>query len=224
MKKLFLFAILLAFSTNLLAQNDVTRFLGIPVDGSKAEMIQKLKEKGFVRSKTVDDALVGEFNGTQVYVYVVTTNNKVSRITLCDAIPIDETSIKIRFNTLCRQFKNNSKYLCLEDFTIPDDEDISYEMTVHNKRYEATFYQRPESVDSTAALNKVIAILSQEYSEKDLENLTEEMKKDILTTASTYADLISKKSVWFMISRYYGGYGIFMYYDNEYNRANGEDL
>ncbi len=36
---------------------------------------------------------------------------------------------------------------------------------------------------------------------------------------------IEKKPVWFMISEEeYGKYYITMYYDNEYNRANGEDL
>ena len=31
------------------AQNDVTTFLGIPVDGFKSEMKQKLVSKGFLR-------------------------------------------------------------------------------------------------------------------------------------------------------------------------------
>lgn len=36
------------FAVALYAQDRVvTRFLGIPVDGTKAEMIQKLKAKGF---------------------------------------------------------------------------------------------------------------------------------------------------------------------------------
>lgn len=33
-----------------------------------------------------------------------------------------------------------------------------------------------------------------------------------------------KKSVWFRICGSYGEYFITMYYDNEYNHANGEDL
>ena len=37
-------------------------------------------------------------------------------------------------------------------------------------------------------------------------------------------EAISKKSVWFMISEFSGKYYITMFYDNEYNRANGEDL
>ena len=40
------FALVLATMT--FAQKDVTKFLGIPVDGTKAEMMQKLKAKGFV--------------------------------------------------------------------------------------------------------------------------------------------------------------------------------
>ena len=37
-------------------------------------------------------------------------------------------------------------------------------------------------------------------------------------------DISTKKSVWFMISESYGKYYIIMFYDNEYNRANGEEL
>ena len=47
MKKLLTLTMLLIVAGTLRAQTDVTRFLGIPVDGSKTEMIQKLKEKGF---------------------------------------------------------------------------------------------------------------------------------------------------------------------------------
>lgn len=37
-------------------------------------------------------------------------------------------------------------------------------------------------------------------------------------------ELYTNKTVWFMISDLYGKYYITMFYDNEYNRANGEDL
>lgn len=179
----------------------ITEFMGIPVDGYKKDMIKKLKEKGFVSSTTDKDILEGEFNGTQVNVHVATNNNKVCRIMLCDAHQMDETDIKIRFNKLCQQFKNNSKYTSLDDYTIPEDEDISYEMGVNSKRYEAIFYQNPVITDSLAIAN------------------------DITKMSLSYAmDLMSKKPVWFMISEFYGKYYITMFYDNEYNRANGEDL
>ena len=38
-------------------------------------------------------------------------------------------------------------------------------------------------------------------------------------------DMLTKKSVWFMISESsYGKYCIYMFYDNKYNIADGEDL
>ena len=225
MRRILSVAILLVISVSLFAQKDVTKFMGIPIDGFKPEMIQKKKKKGFVSSASDKNILEGEFNGSQVTIHVVTTNNKVSRIGISDVNYVDETDIRIRFNRLCQQFKSNSKYTSLDDYTIPEDEDISYEMKVNNKRYEAVFYQNPVITDSIAMANELKEILLQKYSEKELENPTEDIKTDITKMGVSYAmDLISKKPVWFIISDFYGKYYITMFYDNEYNRANGEDL
>ena len=120
--------VLLAVSVALQAQKSVTEFLGIPVDGTKSEMIRKLKAKGFESTSYDKDVLEGEFNGRGVYVFVMTNNNEVYRIALSDKDNIDEANIKIRFNNLCSQFEDNPKYLKVDDQTIPEGEDISYEM------------------------------------------------------------------------------------------------
>ena len=86
------------------AQTDVTTFLGIPVDGFKADMRKKLIAKGFTPTTYNEDVLEGEFNGHDVYVHIVTNNNKVYRIMLADRNGTDEAQIKIRFNNLCYQF------------------------------------------------------------------------------------------------------------------------
>ncbi len=222
MKKLFLFALSLLFSMSAQAQKDVTRFLGIPVDGSKSEMIRKLKEKGFSNNPYDSDILTGEFNGINVNIHVVTNNNKVCRIMVCDENPVDERSIQIRFNHLCKQFENNPKYLSPDNsYTIPDDEDIDYEITVHKKRYDALFYQAP-IIDSVAIANEMSSLLLSKYTEEQLANLTEEQTKEI--SFNYVKEKIFKKPVWFMISSHLGRYYITMFYDNEYNRAQGEDL
>lgn len=78
MKKTMSILFLLLLSISVCAQQkDVTRFLGIPIDGSKSEMIRKLKAKGFESSPYDKEVLTGEFNGTSVNVHVVTNNNKV---------------------------------------------------------------------------------------------------------------------------------------------------
>lgn len=225
MRRILFISALLVISNSLFAQKDVTKFMGIPVDGFKPEMIQKLKEKGFVSSASDKNILEGEFNGAQVNVHVVTNNNKVCRIMLCDAHQMEETDIRIRFNNLCQQFKNNSNYVSFGDYEIADDEDIAYELTVHDKRYEAIFYQKPLAIDTTEIANIVKESVLSKYTQQELDDPTEEIKKDIAKISIDYLkEIIPKKSVWFMISKFAGKYYITMFYDNEYNRANGEDL
>ena len=92
-----------------MAQTDVTYFLGIPVDGSKNEMIQKLKLKGFVINPHAEGVLTGKFNGADVSVHIVTNNNKVYRMqytfpngTISDAVisapePLGTVAIDSKF-------------------------------------------------------------------------------------------------------------------------------
>lgn len=205
MKKLSLMIVALLLSAIVFAQpKSVTKFLGIPVDGSKAEMIQKLKDKGYTYNSKFD-CLEGEFNGRDVQISVVTNNNKVYRILVQDAIPSSEGDIKIRFNTLCQQFEANGKYWSPSNYTLSEEEDISYEMTVHNKRYQAAYYQ----------FNVFEGM--QEYMKANPEASSEDAATAVLEQAM-------KHSVWFMINQRYGRYTIAMFYDNEYNQANGDDL
>lgn len=132
----------LMFTVAIMAQHDVTKFLGIPVDGSRSEMIQKLEAKGYKYDK-VSDLLTGEFNGRDVFIQVQTNNNKVWKIVVGDTESSDVINIKIRFNNLCQQFELNTRYESgSSNQLIPDKEDIGFEMTVHKKRYEAGFFQK----------------------------------------------------------------------------------
>ncbi len=182
MKKIISITLMLVLSFALYAQDNVTKFLGIPVDGSKASMIQKLKAKGFTYDNLLD-RMEGEFNGHNVNIYIATNNNKVWRIAVIDKYDTrDEGQIKIKYNTLCRQFENNPNYISISSNELSESEDISYEITVHNKQYEAAYFQMPADTD---AINR---------------------------------------SVWFKINEEYGKYSIIIFYDNVFNRANGEDL
>lgn len=221
---LLLFA-LVQLSTLSLAQTDVTKFLNIPVDGTKLDMINKLKLKGYVLKNGEKDVLLGTFNGKKVELHVVTDNNKVSRILVSYSNPMNETEIKIEFNSLCNQFKKNKKYISLMDYEISEDEDISYEMNVKNKRFEAIFYQLPEKVDSNKLKNEIENTLLKKFSKEQIESPTEEIEKEIVNIwVSYFMENYSNKSVWFMISERFGEYIINIFYDNEYNRPSGDDL
>ena len=117
------------------------------------------------------------------------------------------------------------KYIPLGDYTLSEEEDISYEMTVNNKRYEAVYYQQPEITDSIAFVKEAQSTLLSKYTEEQLANPSDEIKQEIRDAALSYTmDLYSKKTVWFMIGEYAREYYIVMFYDNEYNHADGEDL
>ena len=166
MKKLLIVLLVSVYSVMSFAQEkDVTKFLGIPVDGTKSAMIAKLKAKGFVSSFFREDVLSGVFNDYKVFISVVTNNQKVRRITVWDQFEISEADIKKRFNNLCYQFSNNDKYEALsKNHTIPSDEDISYNMII-GKKYEAYFIQKTIG-DSSNSLNKVVWFTISELNDK----------------------------------------------------------
>jgi len=223
MKRLVLGTIMALLSIVIYAQKDVTKFLGIPVDGYKTEMKQKLIAKGYNPRKVgKNEFLEGEFNGVDVHIYIATNNNKVYRIMVCDVNTLNEADIKTRFNRLVSQFENNKRYASLNDYTIKESEDISYEMTVNNKNYEALFYQKTDTLALKETLKKE---LLKTYTAEQLENPTEEISKEAIALATRISmDIIFKKPVWFRICENYGEYYISIYYDNEYNHADGEDL
>ena len=150
---------------------------------------------------------------------------------VADANYISEGDIKIRFNHLCDQFDKNDRYVkssLFDEYKLSDEEDLSYEMSVHNKRYQASYYQiDPKQMpDSATIANNTINYLVEKYgSVEALANLSEDERTLALAGAIVnFMDMFSDKSVWFMINERYGKYNILMYYDNKKNEANGEDL
>lgn len=135
-----LFALFASIAISAQTNSNVLKFMGIPVDGSKTEVIQKLKEKGFKYDST-NDCLTGQFNGMDSRIFISTNKNKVDRIVVFGTTTLSTASIRIEYNNLLHQFNNNSKYITIEENKpISEDEDISYEITVHDKRYDAQFY------------------------------------------------------------------------------------
>ena len=206
------------------SQNDVTRFLDVPVDGFKNEMIQKLKSKGYTLIPNSKDNLEGEFNGTNVILSINTNNNKVWRIIVSEANETDETNIKIKFNNLIRQFADNQRYLKQSDttiakFIIPKDEDISHEILIKEKRYEAVFYQKTLKYDSLSK-EKDILLAKENLNDKEKQRLLDLMSESVTESMNCIYN-----PVWFMIQEIkYDKYRIVIFYENEHNKANGEGL
>jgi uncharacterized FlaG/YvyC family protein len=186
-------------------------------------LIIKLKEKGFRTKLNAPGVLEGEFNGTDVDLFIVTNNNKARRLAVRNSSPMDESSAKTKFNNLISQFNRNSKYVptadsILQKYYIPDDEDISREILLNKKRYQVSFYQKSAAYDSIEVEYKSLLERS---------DLNEEHIKKLSELGSIKIDnLISSlnKNIWFNLSHDLNGYFITIFYDNKYNEADGEDL
>jgi hypothetical protein len=147
MKRIVVYIFLtVLFSSDMFSQNTI-KFLGIPIEGTKKTMVDALKAKGYVYD-SVSDVLTGEFNGSNVNISVQTINNRVWRIAVIDrAFNDDETNIRIRFNRLFRQFSDSRKYILQNGEELGENENISYEITVHKKRYEADFLLADKTIN-----------------------------------------------------------------------------
>ncbi len=173
MKKTLLITILALFSLVTFGQErGPLKFLGIPIDGTEAQFGSKLKAKGFTYS-TLSESYEGQFNGQSVDIYIHTNHNKVDRVYV--AFPFtNEESIKNEFNRLLGQFQETGKY---KDFSmneeIPQSEDISHEISVNNKRYQASFSYFDSSRDPVELMNALLDKFSGFFTEEQLATLKE---------------------------------------------------
>lgn len=238
MKRIFIMLIVAMLSFSVEAQNlstkevseayaeamksDVITFLGIPVDGTVSSMKQKLIAKGF---KQDSNMLSGQFNGQDVYLAFAANKGKVWRVGVINKTPYSEAQIRLQFNNLVEQFKNSTKYDNVEKYNpaIDESEDINYEMSAHNKEYEAHFYQKSRiEGDSIKWKEQFKLSLLKEVPNATVENIEAYWK-----VMFEFGKLTGKSSkhVWVKICRnHYDSYNILIFYDNEYNKPNGEDL
>lgn len=179
MKKAFLVTLLTFITLLSYGQTEgQLKFLGIPIDGTEAQFATKLRAKGFTYNSYIE-GYKGQFNGKNVEVYIHTNHNLVDRVYV--AFPYtSEDGIRSEFNHLLSQFKNNSKYF---DFSmneeIPEDDDISYEITVNNKRYQAGFSYIDFNRDPLEYWSGVIDYMSEFFTEEQRVYLKDCIKKAV---------------------------------------------
>ena len=230
MKKILGVILGLTITVQALAQDANTiKFLGIPVDGKKTEVIQQLRKKGFTYDMK-EDFLTGVFNGKESNVRVSENHGKVDRIFVADANTCSAAQIKVKFNNLIWQFRENDKYMEVEENTeIPANEDIGYEMLVHDKEYVASFYVNPiygwtddekdMLVENIARQVKARADSGQ-YGDLTSDDMEQLLRQGVILKV---LDMIQGQ-VWFKVAKFKSEYYICLYYDNLDNRPNGEDL
>ncbi len=179
MKRVLIIILLLLLSVVCFCQDGgPLKFLGIPIDGTEAQFVAKLKAKGFAYSY-LSEGYKGQFNGKDVDVYIHTNHNLVDRVYV--AFPYtNEDGIRTEYNRLLGQFKDNGKYLELVmNEVIPEDDDIAYEIAVKNKRYQASFCYFDSNRDPIAFMNALMDKFSEFYTDEQLAKLKEYVVKAV---------------------------------------------
>lgn len=177
MKKAILITLLVFFSVVCMGQNEgALKFLGIPIDGTETQFAAKLRGKGFTYNSTYE-SYKGQFNGKSVDVYIHTNHNLVDRVYI--AFPYtSEEGIRVEFNKLLSQFKDNGKYMDLSMNTeIPSGEDISYEISVNKKRYQASFSYFDPDRDPLELMNALLDKFDEFFTPEQIAEFKASIKK-----------------------------------------------
>ncbi len=198
-------------------------FLGIPIDGSKQEMIHNLQSKGFVYSSQLD-CFSGIINGEQVLVALRIDNGKVCQVIIGNLQTYSEKQVKEKFNNLMKQFNDDPNYISarLDQTFIDKKERISKT----GKDYAAYYMQITHELDTTIwmkDMDKIAKEVAEQFADRDLS----EREQDVL---GVYIEQMAIRQqylnniVWFKILKNKKGYSIAIYYDNLYNKSSGSDL
>lgn len=161
MKRIFSITLTLMLAVSLQAQKSVTTFLGIPVEGTKSEMVNKLKENGVLTES--GSGMSCTISGVPYIVKIMTNDNKVYRISLTEQVGTDDICKAIaKYNELIEQFRNNEK-----EFTEYESNDLIHECNspkyrhyIHEGWCYAEFFQ---VCDPQLYSRKVSFKISDEY-------------------------------------------------------------
>ena len=140
MKKVFIIILSLVAVVAIYAQNsiNVPKFMGIPIDGTEQQMIEKLQTKGFTQGKD-EGWLEGKFNGQDVGLKLMTNKGKVYRVFIVYYRTESKKVIINEYNHLFEQFKNNKNYKYSYGKQLNDNENLSYHLAMQDKSYEASW-------------------------------------------------------------------------------------
>ena len=237
MRKLF-FTMLMLINLTLNAQDGIIKFKGIPVDGTKNEMISKLKQKGFTYDYT-DDIFKGEFDGNKIAGIIQTYNDKVYNIRFAYDVDGYQKSVVInKFNSLVGRYETNEKYLSninfdkvindIDTYEIDTYEDIDYEMK-RGRIYKAQYYYKyDKDLSDTTGLyqfkKETYRMFKNAAASHDVD--IDSFIDDSALEALFYMHILEQDVVQFYIIEGFdfNTFNIMFDYCNRRNAPNGDDL
>lgn len=202
------------------SNENVFKFLGIPIDGTKEAMISALKENHFNQHYS-GDYLTGIFNGEDVRLYIGTNHGIVDKITVEYPDYSRSNDARVKYNNLLSRFNRNTKYVCINPRKdIPIDEEIGLNLLGNSKYYDAVYFFLQPNVNASEWIPRFKQEYQRHY-KKSLEGISYEEIEEALFCLPTELSEAVSGIVWFTIS---SPFRISINYINLNNRPHGEDL
>lgn len=139
----FFSIVLLMMASLAVPAQKATVFMGVKVDGSKSDVVRKLKSAGFSDGTKPYD-LTGEVNGKMSEVSILTHKGKVWRIEVRDYSPYASADDAVRrYNRLIDVFRKDNSYTEYEQNPYTSEtERTFFEEYIREGFYYAEFFQR----------------------------------------------------------------------------------
>lgn len=196
------------------------KFLGIPIDGSKKDMIEALEEKGFNYSE-YNDYLTGIFNGENVKVFISTNHGIVDRIRVVYPDANDSNDSRVKYNTLLSRFNRNAKYVSVSPRPeIPEGESVGLNSYGDSQYYDTAFFFLMPETNPDEWKKEFNASYKKKYT-KPVNKLTYSELEEVLFCLPMQIRNAISGIVWLSITSVNN---INICYDNLQNRPRGEDL
>lgn len=196
-------------------------FMGIPIDGSKYQMITALEAKGF-ENKNYKDQLEGMFNGEKVTLEVSTNHGVVDRILVIYPYCSEANDSRIKYNTLLSRLNRSAKYVCINPRNeLPADEEIYWNLLDNSKYYDAVYFDLQPERASKQWADEFKEAYQKYYAKPLVPGLSyEEMEEALFCLPEQLSEAV-RGVVWFtMVDQH----RINISYINFKNRPRGEDL
>lgn len=147
MKKLFSILLVTLLSFSVSAENEVTSFMGIPVEGNKKTLTESILSKGFKLTK--DNHIYGWYNSENVLVKILEGDKGVYGIEVIEVKGTKEVLSAItKYNSMVDWFKNLANYTEYEANTpiiFDNIETKSIKKFIEKEWFVAEFYQKTKS-------------------------------------------------------------------------------
>ena len=197
------------------------KFVGVPIDGTKEQMIEALEEKGFQKEPFNDSMATGMFNGELVTLFLSTNHGIVDRVKVvyprCNAA----NDTRVKYNMLLSRFNRNAKYVCVNTRPeVPADENIYLKLQANTKEYDAVYFFLHPEVNAKGWVEEFKREYQKLY-KKPLQGLSYEEMEEALFCLPMKVSAAVSGVVWFTMTSVHD---ININYINFKNRPHGEDL